>query len=98
MRMAFSNLLGSNTFNMGVVVPAEAVAFGARPFFGGLSMVHLVGAMAAILMTGLAVWRACAGGAEEAPASHWSTYARAVVIIGLFGASAYLTFVVPAAW
>jgi cation:H+ antiporter len=92
MEMALSNLLGSNVFNMGVVLPAEALAFGARPFFREVSSVHLIAAAAAVVMTGLVTWTSGPRCAAEASEAHWTTYLRAAAIIGLFGLSAYLTF------
>ena len=88
-QMALSNLLGSNTFNVGIVLPVEALALFGSPMFQEVSVFHLVSAGAAIVMTALLIWR---GLPERAEAEmrvrwgyhRWSVTSRAIAMIGLF--------------
>ena len=52
--MAMSNLLGSNLFNMLILVP-EDLAFRQAPILSAVSPLHLLSALSAVLMSGIAI-------------------------------------------
>ncbi len=97
-QMALSNLLGSNMFNVGIVLPIEALSLQSSPMFRDVSSFHLISAGIAITMTALLVLR---GLPERAEAEmrvrrgyhRWAVTLRAVVMIGLFLLSQALVFV-----
>ncbi len=49
--LALANLLGSNMFNMGGVLAADALASGSHPLFSRVSTEHIASGVAAIAMT-----------------------------------------------
>ncbi len=96
-QMALSNLVGSNMFNVGIVLPVEALSQVSSPMFREVSTFHLISAVAAISMTGLMVWRGLPERAEAAMLARrgyhrWSITMRAVAMIGLFLISQILVF------
>jgi cation:H+ antiporter len=50
--MAVSNMLGSNMFNMGIVLVGDDLFYEGSSFFGSVSMTHIFSGLVAILMTG----------------------------------------------
>ena len=54
--LAISNVLGSNVFNMGFVLFMDELAYTDGPIWSGISPVHLVAGIIAILMTLVVIW------------------------------------------
>ena len=55
--LALANLLGSNMFNMGIVLGADAAVFGTGAFFETIGVIHILTAVISIAMTAVILYR-----------------------------------------
>jgi cation:H+ antiporter len=87
-QLAFSNLLGSNLFNV-VILAVDDVAYREGPLFKAVSTVHAITAFSAVMMTGLVVIALI-----QPPSRRILNTASALslVLLGLYALNAYVVF------
>ncbi len=86
--LAISNLLGSNLFNMGVVLFATDLAYTKGPIWDVLSEVHALTGLMAVLMTTVVVLGLVA---LRSPSKR-SLGVESVILIGFYVAASFLVF------
>ena len=91
--LALANLLGSNMFNMGIVLGADAAIFGTGEFFIEAGTIHALTALASIVMTVLVLYRPWPSPEFGRPARHHSQVRiTAAGVLALFIATSYAQF------
>jgi cation:H+ antiporter len=87
-QLAFSNLLGSNLFNV-VILAVDDVAYAEGPLFKAVSPVHAVTAFSAVMMTGLVLLSLI-----QPPRRRVFNTASALslVLLGVYALNAYVVF------
>ena len=91
--LALANLLGSNMFNMGIVLGADAAVFGTGNFYEEMGVIHALTAAFSIAMTALVIYRPAPNVEFGRPvAFNWQASATAAGVIGLFVATSLATF------
>lgn len=88
--MAIANLLGSNIFNMGVVLFLDDLAFADGVIWNAIGDIHLLTAVVGIVMTGIAVAAILTPNSKARSRSPYSAEAAALVI--LYIAASLLVF------
>ena len=53
--MAVGNMVGSNLFNMGVIIFVDDLFYSAGPILQGVGMEHILTALFALLMSGIVI-------------------------------------------
>lgn len=92
--LALANILGSNMFNMGVVLGADAAVFGTGAFFETAGAIHVLTAVFSITMTALILYRPLPHVSfGQSAAFNWQVVVTAIGIGLLFVATSYTTFV-----
>jgi len=88
--MAVANMLGSNMFNMGIVLASDDLFYRAGPIFEKVSINHVFSGLIAILMTGIIVVGLTSPSRKKRlPGVSW--YAIALIVLYLLGF--YLLFI-----
>ena len=88
--MAVANMLGSNMFNMGIVLAGDDLFYRAGSFFADVSMSHVSSGLIAILMTGFVIVGLSSPSPRKAlPGVSWYT----VALIALYLLGFYLLFI-----
>ena len=87
--LAITGVLGSNLFNMGFILFFDDVAYTEGVFWSGISEVHGLTAVIAILMTAVVI-TALVARPRERPGRFWTV--EAVALIGLYGVASVLVF------
>ncbi len=90
---ALSNLLGSDNFNMGRVLAADAAAHTSAPLLASISCLHVIGSVEGVVMTAILVMAPSRRRSETEHVVDCSIYVRASAIIGVFLAASALVFV-----
>lgn len=88
--MAITNLLGSNLFNMGVVLFLDDLAFADGAIWARIDDIHLLTAVAGVIMTAVAVTAILAPNDERRRRSPYSVEGAALII--LYIAASLLVF------
>lgn len=92
-RLALANLLGSNMFNMGGVLAADAAASGSNPLFSRISSEHITSGIAAIVMTLMLMYGPLILGRRTLGRIDWTGYARAAAFVAVFIAANVTVFI-----
>ena len=87
--LAISNVLGSNLFNMGLILFIDDVALTSEPLWTAISSVHMLTAAIAIVMTAVVVI-ALMSKSRGRPSRFWTV--EAAILIGLYLLSSVLVF------
>ena len=88
--MAITNLLGSNIFNMGVVLFVDDLAFADGAIWARIDEIHLLTAVVGVIMTAVAVTAILTPNDERRRRSPYSVEAAALVV--LYIAASLLVF------
>ena len=82
--MAVANMLGSNLFNMGIVLAGDDLFYGAGPLFSEVSINHVFSGLIAILMTAVVIVGLSSPSRRKTfPGVSW--YAVALIVLYLLG-------------
>lgn len=88
--MAVANMLGSNMFNMGIVLAGDDLFYRAGPLFAEVSINHIFSGLIAILMTGVIIVGLSSPSRKKIlPGVSW--YSIALIVLYLLGF--YLLFI-----
>ena len=87
--LAITNVLGSNLFNMGIVLFLDDVAYTSGVFWGGISEIHVLTALIAIGMTSVVVI-ALLGHLRGGATRFWKV--ETPLLIGLYATASVLVF------
>ena len=87
--LAVTNVLGSNVFNMGMVLFLDDVAYTSGPLWREVSPVHALSGAGAVLMSGIVIVAILRRGRRR-PGTFWTW--EALGLLGVYGAASVLVY------